>query len=473
MQNLKNSYDAAIIGSGPAACVCAIRCAQLGYKVVIFGEENKHQTESVSNVPRLNLDYLHLHALLESAKLFEIASSDLKFHGIVAENLSIDLNQTLARKNKLINDINNNIQANLKKQTIDFINISAKLVNPKTIEIRSNGSVKYISAQHIILATDSRYLPLPNIHIDHQYILDGWDALNISEIPKRIAILGAGVNGLEIAGIWNRFGVEVTLLDAQETFLEILDHQISRQAYQIFSEQGLEIRLGTRVLSASVKSKKVNVEYQDIEGTHAIRVDKLIVVPGRSPNSDNLSTADANLLLDENGFVHVDEKLRTNLPDVYAIGDLTLYGPMLKHKGMAEGILVAENIAGLNTDVIKYRNMPNIINTEPEIAWVGETEQLLKSLGKQIEIEILTLNSNHKARIENKTDGLAKIITKAETKEILGFHLISSKASELISEIALAMEFSANIDDFSRFLYSHPSFSEIIFDINQSISLKN
>jgi len=476
MQSLKDSYDVSVVGSGPAACACAIRCAQLGFKVVMFGDENHKNQIQANNArsPFVNLDYLHLHALLESAILFESALNDLNFHGIHFDNLSINLHQTLARKNSILHDINNSIQTNLLKLNIDIVNIRARLVNSKTIEAGPGNTAKYISSKNIILAADSLYLHLPNIHIDHQYILDPWDALNISEIPKRIAILGAGVNGLEIAGIWNRFGSEVTLLDAQDSFLEILDHQISRHAYQLFSEQGLEIRLGTRVLSATVKNKKVIVEYQDIEGTHAIKVDKLIVVPGRSPNSENLASADANLLLDENGFVHVDENLRTNLPDVYAIGDLTIYGPMLKHKGMAEGIFVAEQLAGTKSERINYKNTPNIIYSEPEIAWVGETEQYLKSLGKSIDINILTLLNNHKAQISNKTQGLVKIITKAETNELLGFHLISTKASELISEISLAMEFSANIDDFSRFIYSHPSLSEIIFDLTHlSVSPNN
>ena len=472
MQNLKDNYDVSILGSGPAACTCAIRCAQLGFKVVIFGEEFKHESETENLTPHVNINYLHFHALLETAKLYEIALKDLNFHGIFSENININLSKAQSRKNILINEINNTIISDFASHNIDFFNSKARLINPKTIEISSGESVKYITAKHIILASDSRYLTIPNIHVNNENILDICHALNINEIPKRIAILGAGVNGLEIAGIWKRFGSEVTLLDAQETFLDILDHQISRQAYQIFTEQGLEIRLGTRVLNASVKNKKVIVEYQDIDGTHSIKVDKLIVAPGRTPNSDNLASLDANLLLDENGFVHVDEKFRTNLPDVYAIGDLILYGPMLKHKGMAEGIFLAEHLAGQTTDLINYKHIPNIIYTEPEIAWVGQNEQSLKSLGKSIDVNLLALNKNQKARIENKTNGFAKIITRNDTNEILGFHLINTKASELISEIALAMEFSANIEDFSRFLYSHPSFSEVIFDITQSVSLK-
>lgn len=465
MQTLKDSYDVAILGAGPAACTCALRCAELGFKVVIFGEENKHPVENGPKNPQLNLDYLHLPCLLESAKQFETLIFNSMAHGINFDNVTLDLNQTLERKQSLIAEINKNITANFLNHKIDLINANAKLLNSKTVEVRLGSSLKRIATKHIILATDSKFLTIPNISIDHSYILDGFDALNLNEVPKRIAILGAGVNGLEIAGIWNRFGSEVTLLDAQDTFLDILDHQISRQAYQIFSEQELEIRLGARVLNAVIKNKKVTVEYQDIEGIHAIKVDKLIVSPGRSPNSENIAAPDANLLLDENGFVHVDERLRTNLPDVYAIGDLTSYGPMLRHKGMAEGIFLAESLAGVRTEIINYKNIPNIIYSEPEIAWVGDTEQKLKSLGKRINLTCLPLHHNYKAAIEYKSSGMAKIIINADTKEILGFHLISPKASEIISEIALAMEFSANVEDFSRFIYSHPSYSEIIFEI--------
>jgi dihydrolipoamide dehydrogenase len=459
MSKVKAKYDVIIIGAGPSAHSCAIRCAQLSLKTLCVDNLN---TDTLSGA-FCNAGNVGMITLLESAKLYDTLLKDIDSHGIFAENVSLNLPKMILHKNKILDEINHNVIKIFAEYKIDFINSKASLIAPKIIELSSAHSPsQQIHAKYIILATESIPITIPCTPIDNEFILDSTAALNLNKLPKRLAILGAGVIGLELAAIWNRLGAETTLLEAQETFLGLSDNQISRQTYQIFTEQGLELRLGARVISTKIFNKKVLIEYQDADGTHAIRVDKLIVASGRKPNSESLSAPEANLLLDENGYVHVNENCRTNLPGVYAIGDLTLHGPMLTHKGMAEGVFVAEQIAGINGTSVNYSIIPNVIYTEPEIAWVGQTEQALKAIGDPINIGILPLSINHQPKSAIKTNGMVKVIACANTDKILGVHIIGCHASELIAQAVLAMEFSASSEDLARMIHSHPSSAEAL-----------
>lgn len=466
MLKINNKYDVIILGSGPSGCACAIRCAELGLKTLCI--DNLAVDQSPKPLPGIynHAASLEIIALLESAKLYNSVVNDCNLHGIYIENISLNLSQLIQRKNSILKKINSMVVQKLADHNVDFIHGKAKALNSSTIEISSTLLEKnnLITTKNIVLATESCPISIPCALVDNEYIFDSISALNLFEVPKRLAILGAGVNGLEIAGIWNRLGSEVILLDAQETFLNLTDHQISREAYKIFTEQGLELRLGTRVISTKIINKKVTIEYQDSDGNHAIRVDKLIVASGRKPKSENVMAPEANLLLDESGFVHINEKYRTNLPNVYAIGDLTLYGPMLAHKGITEGIFVAEQIAGIQSPKIDYDFLPNVIYTEPEIAWVGHTEQAIKAKRDSIKVGTYSLNKNTKAISVDKTDGLVKIISCTKTDTLLGVHIIASNASELIAESVLALEFSANNEDIMKTVHPHPCFSESFYE---------
>jgi dihydrolipoamide dehydrogenase len=299
--------------------------------------------------------------------------------------------------------------------------------------------------------------------VDNDCIIDSIAALNMTSVPKKIAVIGAGIIGLELAGIWHRLGAETILLDAQECFLNVVDQQIAQEAYSIYKRQGLDIRLGSRVISTKKRDKKVTLEYQNIEGTHSLQVDKLIVASGRKPNTENLAAPEANLLLDENGYIHVNENCRTNLPQVYAIGDLSLLGPMLAHKGIEEGVFVADQIAGLHNE-INYATLPSIIYTEPEIAWVGQSEQALRAMGEPIKVGTFPLNTNARAQAAGKTEGLVKIIAHADTDALIGVHIVGTHASELIAEAVLAMEFSASSEDLARTIHAHPTLSETLYE---------
>ena len=370
-----NDYDVIVVGAGPAGFASAIRCAQLGLKTACIDNWLNKSGQSRLGGAHLNTGGIASMTLLESAKIYHQLNHDLAMHGIHAEAISVNLPQLIQRKDKIIADISHNMASSLAHHGIDHIQANARLLNAQQVEVIStvNQSLSILCAKHIILSTGSSPIKLDKVQVDREYILDSISALNLQVIPKKLAIVGAGVVGLELASIWNRLGAKTILLEAQEDFLSVVDQQISGEAYRIYTQQGMDIRLGARVISAKIVNKKVSLNYQDQDGTHSLRVDKLIVACGRKPNSILLAAPEANLLLDENGYVYVDNNCRTNLPGVYAIGDLTLHGPMLAHKGIEEGVFVAEFIAG-QCMPIHYENLPSVIYTGPEIAWVVQPQ---------------------------------------------------------------------------------------------------
>jgi dihydrolipoamide dehydrogenase len=465
-------FDVIVIGAGPAGYSSAIRCAQFGLKTACIDNWHDKKGQISLGGTYLNAGCVASIALLESAKIYQSINQNLKEHGIQAEDVSIDIAQMMQRKNDIVSSLSRQIADSFIHYKVDCIQAKAKLLNEHFVEVTpaDRSAVSILEAKNIILATGSSPMGLSCAPIDNEFIIDSTMALNLDAVPKRLAIIGAGVIGLELASIWNRLGSEVILLEAQESFLSLTDQQIALEAYRIYSEQGLELRLGARVISAKKGNKKVTVEYQDSEGTHALRVDKLIVASGRKPNTENLAAAEADLLLDENGYVHVDENCRTTLPGVYAIGDLTLLGPMIAHKGIEEGLFVAEQIAGIHNSV-NYDILPSVIFTAPEIAWVGQTEQALRAMGEPIKIGTFPLNATARAQATGQTEGIVKIIAHAETDAILGVHIIGSQASEMIAEAVLAMEFSASSEDLARTIHAHPTLSKSLH--SAALTLKN
>ncbi|MCX7098112.1 MAG: dihydrolipoyl dehydrogenase [Methylococcales bacterium] len=465
MPNKPSHYDVIVIGAGPAGFASAIRCAQLGLKTACIDDWRNKQGQSRLGGSHLNTGGVASMTLLESAKIYHQLNHEAAKHGIHADAISLDLPQMIARKDKIINELGHKMAELFTHHKIAHIQAKAKLLNARQVAITSGEghAQTVLDADHIILASGSTPINLPCAPIDNEFIIDAIAALNLHEVPKKLAIIGAGVVGLELASIWHRLGADTILLEAQENFLSLLDQQISGEAYRVFQQQGMDLRLGARVISAKKGNKKVTVEYQDQEGTHTLRVDKLIVASGRKPNSGELAAPEADLLLDENGYVYVDDNCRTNLPGVYAVGDLTLLGPMLAHKGIEEGVFVAELIAGLHNP-INYDNLPSVIYTEPEIAWVGQTEQALRATRVPIKVGIFPLSATVRAFALGRTQGLVKIIAHADNDKILGVHIIGSQASELIAEAVLAMEFSASSEDLARTIHARPTLSESVHD---------
>ena len=466
MTESKTQYDVIVIGAGPAGYVAAIRAAQLGLKTACIDNWIDAKGKFSPGGTFVNAGCISSMALLESSKIYHLLNHDISKHGIKAENLNINLSQMVKRKDSIVSSLSQQINKLFKHNKIDCIHAHGKLINVGQVETTALNESKtrsVLTAENIILATGSRPTDLPCAPIDNESIIDSTLALNLAETPKKLGIIGAGIIGLELAGIWNRLGSNVVLLEAQDTFLTTTDQQISDEAYQIFSQQGLDIRLGTRVLSAKKSSKKVTVEYQDSKGTHTLQLNKLIVASGRQPNTDDLASAEVELLLDDNGFVHVDENCSTSLPGVFAIGDLTTLGPMLAHKGLEEGICVAEQIVE-KSNSINYNIIPSVIYTSPEIAWVGQSEQTLKAVGEKYKVGIFPFTASARAQASGRTEGMVKIITHEETDVILGVHIIGDQASELIAEAVLAMEFSASAEDLARTIHAHPSISEALHE---------
>jgi dihydrolipoamide dehydrogenase len=465
MSDSKKHYDVIVIGAGPAGYVAAMRSAQLGFKVACVDKWKNRAGQASLGGTYINAGCIAAMSLLESAKTYHALQHEIAAHGITVENIALDFKKMQARKEQIIFNLSEQIKQCFAYYKVDCIHGRGRLLADSRVEISSEGKTEtdIFKAEHIILATGSLPMELSCAPIDNRLIIDSTATLNIEQLPKKLGIIGAGIIGLELAGIWHRLGSEVVLLDAQEHFLTTTDWQISQEAYRIYTEQGLDLRLGARVTATKKLSDSVWVEYQDKQGKHELTLDKLIVAAGRKPNSQKIAAPEAGLLLDENGFVHVDENCCTNLPGVYAIGDLTLLAPMLAHKGLEEGTFVAEYIANQHS-AINYDGIPSVIYTEPEIAWVGQTEQALKSIGVPYKTGVFPFKASGRAMTAGKTEGLVKIISHTETDIILGVHIIGSLASELIAEAVIAIEFSASSEDLARTIHAHPSVSEALHE---------
>ncbi len=464
-------YDVIVIGAGPAGYSAAIRAAQLGLKTASIDYWQDNNGNSSLGGTFINAGCIASLSLLESAKLFHLLNTDIEQHGIQIDNLSVDIGKIIERKRKVTHTLSQQIKQIFDELKIDCIHARGKLIAKNQVKISpvNDEPESILEAEHIILATGSKPTQLPCAPHCKKLIIDINQALELEEIPEKLGFIGAGIIGLEIGEIWNKLGSEVIMLEAQENFLNAPDQQIAQEAYLLFCKQGLDIRLGARVLSTQTADNKVIVDYEDAEGKHTLHLDKLIVASGRQPNSEKLAADEIDLLLDESGFVHVDENCATNIPGVYAIGDLTLLGPMLAHKGIEEGAFVAEHIADVHTP-INYDTIPSVIYTDPEIAWVGQTEQALKAKGVDYKTGIFPFKASPRAQSKGKTDGLVKIISHADTDTILGVHIIGAEASELIAEAVIAMEFSASAEDLARTIHAHPTLSETLHEAALSIA---
>jgi len=465
MSPQKNDFDVIVIGAGPAGYVAATRACQLGLKTACIDNWDAENDSSCLGGNYVNGGCISAVALLESAKLFHTLNYGIADHGISANNIQADIPRMQQRKESIVAALNQQVEKIFADNKVETIRAHAQLINPHRVEVTpfTNGLPRVISADKIILAAGSSSVELSFAPIDNEFIIDVKSALNLQSVPKTLGIIGAGAIGIELAGIWNKLGTKVVLLEAQESFMTMADQEISDEAFRLYSQQGLDIRLGARVISTEIENAQVKVIYEDTQGQQQCDFEKLIVASGRKPNTETLVAASADLLLDEEGFVHVDESCCTTLPGVYAIGDLTLSGPMLAHKGIEEGIFVAEHIAEQQSP-INYHTIPNVIYTDPEIAWVGQTEQDLLAKGENIKTTTFPFSATSRSKIMGTTEGMVKMIAQADSEIILGVHIIGSLASELIAEAVLAMEFSATAEDLARTIHAHPTISEAIHE---------
>ncbi len=463
---MSEAYDVVVIGSGPAGYVGAIRCAQLGLKTACIEKWVDQKSKSVLGGTCLNVGCIPSKALLDSAQTFVDTRDNLKIHGISAGKVEIDVPAMLARKDKIVKQLTGGIAALFKANGVTAIEGNGKLLAGRKVEVTAaDGSQKTVQAQHVIIASGSLPIDISSAASDGESIVDSSGALEFTEVPKRLGVIGAGVIGLELGSVWNRLGSEVVVLEALEDFLGIMDQQIAKEGLKIFKKQGLDIRLGTRVTASEVKdgkNKSVTVTYTDSDGEHSETFDKLVVAVGRRPNSENLLSPDCGVNLDERGVIFVDEYCATEAPGVYAVGDV-VRGPMLAHKGSEEGVMVAERIVGGKT-AVNYDIIPNVIYTHPEIASVGKTEQELKAEGEPFKAGVFPFAASGRALAANDSEGMVKLIAHAETDRILGCHIIGPSAADLVQQMAIAMEFGSSAEDIAMTVFSHPTLSEAVHE---------
>jgi len=460
---MSKQFDVVVIGAGPGGYIAAIRAAQLGFSVACIDEWANEKGGPAPGGTCTNVGCIPSKALLQSSEHYDHASHSFKEHGINVEGLSFDVAQMLKRKNTVVKQNNDGILFLFKKNKVTFFHGRGAFAGAAGAEgypiAISGPTSETITAKQVIVATGSNPRALPGAPFDEKLILSNTGALDIQEVPANLGVIGAGVIGLELGSVWRRLGSKVTVLEGLPTFLGAVDEQIAKEALKLLTKQGLSISLGCKITKVEAGSNDVKVEYTDAKGENQnVTFDKLIVSIGRVANTNGLGADKVGLALDERGMVTVDDDCKTNLPNVWAIGDV-VRGPMLAHKAEEEGVAVAERIAGQHGHT-NFNTLPSVIYTHPEIASVGKTEQQLKAEGVAYKAGTFPFLANGRARALGDTSGMVKFLADATTDEILGVHIVGPMASELISEAVVAMEFKASAEDIARICHAHPSLSE-------------
>ena len=459
---MSKQFDVIVIGGGPGGYIAAIRAAQLGKNVACVDEWKNSKGGPAPGGTCTNVGCIPSKALLQSSEHFEQASHHFADHGIEVKGLSMDAAKMVARKDAVVKQNNDGILYLFKKNKVSFFHGRASFVKSVEggYEIKVAGAAEEtLIGQQIIVATGSNARALPGTPFDETMVLSNEGALAVTSVPKKLGLIGSGVIGLEMGSVWRRLGSEVTILEGLPEFLGAVDQQIAKEAHKAFVKQGLKIELGVKVGEVTVGEKGVSVAWTNAKGeAQTLEVDKLIISIGRVPNTIGLNAEAVGLKLDDRGAIVVDGDCKTNLPGVWAVGDV-VRGPMLAHKAEEEGVAVAERIAGQHGHV-NFNTVPWVIYTSPEIAWVGRTEQQLKADGVAYRAGTFPFLANGRARALGDTTGMVKMLADATTDEILGVHIVGPMASELIAECVMAMEFRASSEDIARICHAHPSLSE-------------
>ncbi|HMV00901.1 MAG TPA: dihydrolipoyl dehydrogenase [Rhodocyclaceae bacterium] len=461
---MSKQFDVLVIGGGPGGYVAAIRAAQLGLSTACC-ESNPYADPK--GEPRLggtclNVGCVPSKALLRSSELYEEAHHSFAVHGISAKGVAIDVPTMVGRKNTIVNQLTGGIRGLFKKNKVTALNGHGSFVGKEGELYKVKVGAEEVLAKHVIVATGSKPRHLPGIPVDNKVICDNEGALDFTAVPKRLGVIGAGVIGLELGSVWRRLGAEVTVLEALPDFMAFADQDVAKEALKLFTKQGLKINVGVKINKVTVGKKGVTLEYDGKDGAQKLECDKLIVSVGRIPNTDGLNGDAVGLKLNERGQVEVDGHCKTNLPNVWAVGDV-VRGPMLAHKASEEGVMVAELIAG-QAGHCNLETVPGVIYTHPEIAWVGKTEQQLKADGIAYKPGKVPFLANGRALGHGDASGFVKVLACAKTDRILGVHIIGVNASELIAEAVVAMEFAGASEDLGRICHAHPTLSEVMHE---------
>ena len=462
-------FDVVVIGAGPAGYVAAIRAAQLGMQVACIESESYADPKGQVRLGGtcLNVGCIPSKALLQSSELYAQANHAFVMHGIGLDGIRMDVPTMLRRKDNIVTQLTNGIRSLFKKNKVTQLSGHGRFVGREgdrwIVEVHGKEGDELVAATHVVVATGSSARHLDGVPVDNRIVCDNIGALNFESVPQKLGIIGAGVIGLELGSVWKRLGAEVTILEAVPDFLAAADQAVAKEAWKVFTAgQGLNIQLGVKINSVVPSDSGVRIEYENVDASLVLEVDRLIVSVGRLANTAGLGADAVGLQLDDRGRVDVDEYCRTNLENVWAVGDV-VRGPMLAHKGMEEGVMVAELIAG-QAGHVNMDTIPWVIYTHPEIAWVGKTEQQLKNAGTEYKVGQIPFAANGRALGQGDTTGFVKLLACAQTDRILGMHVFGNNASELIAEAVVAMEFGASSEDIARICHAHPTLSEAVHE---------
>lgn len=460
----KDNFDLIIVGAGPGGYVAAVRAAQLGLKTACIEKEKR-----LGGVC-LNVGCIPSKALLDSSEFYHLAKDKFAEHGIKTGRVTLDLATMMARKDKVVRELTENVRKLLEGNKIQIIQGSARLAGPDRVEVIPGGRKKKAEtyqANAILLATGSAPIEVPGMAFNGKEIVSSTGALDFDAVPKHLGIVGGGYIGLELGSVWMRLGAKVTVVEMLPKIAMTLDGQVGRTLERILKQQGMEFRLNTKVAQAKVSRKKVQVTLEGSQ-TEKASFDKLLVAVGRRPLSGDLGLDAVGVRTDEGtGHVIVDGVYKTNVPSVYAIGDL-IAGPALAHKASAEGIAAVENMAGIPGEV-NYDAIPSVVYTFPEVASVGLTEEQVKERGIPYCVGSYPFSGAGRARCMGQTEGFVKLISHSRTDRVLGVHIIGARAADMIPECVLAMEFGASSEDIARTVHGHPTFSEALMEAAMAV----
>ena len=470
-------YDVVVIGSGPAGYVAAIRASQLGLKTACVEDYINESGDMTLGGTCLNVGCIPSKALLDSSHRYSDALNHLDGHGIGIEKVDLDIPVMMQRKDDIVKKLTGGISGLFAANKVVSIHGRGKVLANSMVEItKTDGSIELVETKNIIIATGSSPIQIPSAIFDNKNIVDSTGALEFNKVPKTVGVIGAGVIGLELGSVWSRLGSKVTVIEAMDNFLPMADADIAKDSLKDFIKQGLDIKLGSKLISSNSLKNSVKISYENKEGTHEIEFDKLIVAVGRKPNVSEVFSKDSRITLDDNGFISVNDHCQTSNDNIWAIGDV-VRGPMLAHKGSEEGIMVAERIAGKFAEM-NYDLVPSVIYTHPEIAWVGKNEAELKELGIEYKVGKFPFSASGRALAVEQSTGFVKLISDARTDTILGAHVFGPSAAEIVQQALISMEFGASSEDLGLTIFSHPTVSEALHEAalavnNQAIHIGN
>jgi len=461
-------YDVVVIGSGPAGYVAAIRASQLGLKTACIEKLSNDDGSSQLGGTCLNVGCIPSKALLDSSHRYADAHNHFSEHGIEVSKPKIDIPKMMNRKSKIVAQLTSGVSGLFKANKVTQISGQAKIIDSTKVEVSFEDNIEILDTKNIIIATGSSPINIPVAKINSNNIVDSTGALEFQTVPKKLAIIGAGVIGLELGSVWARLGSEVTVLEAMDDFLPMADKRIAKEVLREFNKQGLNINLGCKVTSAKSNKKEVIVTYENDGNVSNITVDKLIVAVGRRPNAENLFHDSCGLSLDDRGFIPVNDFCETDIKNIWAVGDV-VRGPMLAHKASEEGIMVVERIAGKHAEM-EYELVPSVIYTHPEVAWVGKNEQELSEEGIKFKTGSFPFAASGRALASGESTGFIKVIADEKTDTILGVHAFGPSAADIVQQGVVAMEFGASAEDLGLTIFSHPTVSEALHEAAMAVN---